>query len=382
MAAITKREGTYRIKVSCGYDAMGKQIIKSMTYKPKPSMTEKQIEKEVNRQAVLFEEEVKKGYHLTSLKLETFMEQWFIDYVDLKLKKTTITNYNRHKKRVYKHLGHLRIDKISPIDIQKFVSIMVSEELSANTIKNHVRLVSNVLNYAVKKRLLTYNPCVTVDYPKESKKQRNIFSLEEAKQFLTLLEEQDYENDMPFIAFFTLLVYTGARKSELLGLEWEDIDFRNQTISINKGYHYSSWHKETYIDTTKTKSSERMIKISDVPIKALEKLVKWQNEQKEICGNTWQETNRLFTDRIGKSLSPITPNYWLNKFCKKTDMKNVNVHSFRHFTASTLINQGVDIVSVQAVLGHSSPDITLNIYSHAFKNAKSKAAQAVVNALE
>ena len=86
MANITKRGDGYRIKVSCGYDARGKQIIQSMTWKPEPGMTEKQIEKELNRQAVLFEEECMKGNVVTAVKFETWARKWFSEYAALKLK--------------------------------------------------------------------------------------------------------------------------------------------------------------------------------------------------------------------------------------------------------------------------------------------------------
>ncbi len=80
MATIQKRNNSYTIKVSCGYNTQGKQIIQSMTWKPEPGMTEKQITKELNRQAVMFEEECCKGFQHKAVKFEVFCEQWFDEY--------------------------------------------------------------------------------------------------------------------------------------------------------------------------------------------------------------------------------------------------------------------------------------------------------------
>ena len=75
------------------------------------------------------------------------------------------------------------------------------------------------------------------------------------------------------------------------------------------------------------------------------------------------------------------PGYFLNKFCESTGVRRVTVHSFRHFNASALINEGVDVVTVQAALGHSTAATTLSIYSHAFSNAQTKAMEAISNAI-
>ena len=107
----------------------------------------------------------------------------------------------------------------------------------------------------------------------------------------------------------------------------------------------------------------------------------WQNEQKEICGGSWVDTNRLFTKWNGEPMAATAPAYFLDTFAKRNDMRRVTVHSFRHFNASALINEGVDVVTVQAALGHSTAATTLSIYSHAFSNAQTKAMEAISNAI-
>ena len=102
MASVEKRGNSYRIKVSCGYKVDGKQVTQRMTWTPDPDLTEKQIEKELQRQIVLFEEECKNKQVVSTIKFEPFAEEWFEDYAKLNLKSTTYTRQRQLTKRVYK----------------------------------------------------------------------------------------------------------------------------------------------------------------------------------------------------------------------------------------------------------------------------------------
>ena len=384
MATITKRGDTYRIRTSCGYDVNGKQVIKSMTYKPQPGMSDKAIEKEVNRQAVLFEEQCKQGQSVTAAKFETFAETWLKDYAEITVKRTTMCVYRELIKRIYPVIGHIRIDKISPLNIQKLVQTLSNEGMSPRTIKTYVRFVSGILNYAIKKRLITYNPCTTVDFPKERPKEQlthEIYSIEEVKQLLELLKQEDNEK-YPFYVYFVLAVYMGARKGELLGLEWKDIDFDNDMISINRAYYYSYLEREYYTDTPKTATSRRSLKLPVHVMETLRSLQVWQEKYRELCGGSWVDNDRLFTTYNGDVMATTAPRDYFQRFCKRNGIRYIKPHAFRHFNASILINSGVDIVTVQAALGHSTPITTLRVYSHAFNNAKTRAMEAIANAID
>jgi len=384
MATITKRGDTYRIRTSCGYDVNGKQVIKSMTYKPQPGMSDRAIEKEVKRQAVLFEEQCKQGQSVTAAKFETFAETWLRDYAEITVKRTTMCVYRELIKRIYPVIGHIRIDKISPLNIQKLVQTLSNEGMSPRTIKTYVRFVSGILNYAIKKRLITYNPCTTVDFPKEKRKEQlthEIYSIEEVKQLLELLKQESDEK-FPFYVYFVLAVYMGARKGELLGLEWKDIDFDNDMISINRAYYYSYLEREYYTDTPKTATSRRSLKLPAHVMETLQSLQEWQEKYRELCGGSWVDNDRLFTTYNGETMATTAPRDYFQRFCKRNGIRYIKPHAFRHFNASILINSGVDIVMVQAALGHSTPITTLRVYSHAFNNAKTRAMEAIANAID
>lgn len=381
MANITKRGGTYRIKVSCGYDVNGKQVTKSMTYKPQTGMSEKAIEKELQRQAILFEENCKYGQNVSAVKFQVFAQEWMNSYVELKLKRLTISRYRSMEKRTYAAIGHIRVDKITSTDIQRFVNILANEKFCTSTIRGYVGFVSAILNYAVRKRIIHSNPCTFIEFPPLKTKERAYYSNEEVRKFLKLIKKEPDEKK-PFVVFFIMLIYTGVRRGELLALEWKDIDFDNDTISINKAFYFSEYEKVLFTDTPKNKSSHRMIKLPKHVMKTLSEYRIWQDKRREICGASWIETDRLFTKWNGETMFTSTPYKFLRDFCKRVGLRKTDIHSFRHYHASALINSGVDVVTVQTVLGHSSPETTLRVYSHAFNNAQVRAMEAVASVID
>ena len=115
MATVTKRGDTYKITVSCGYDINGKQIRRNTTWKPASGMTKKQIEKELERQTVLFEERCRTGQYLDgSIRFADFAEKWMNDYADKQLKAKTVAGYKELLKRINPAIGHIKLEQIQP----------------------------------------------------------------------------------------------------------------------------------------------------------------------------------------------------------------------------------------------------------------------------
>lgn len=130
MATITKRKNSYLIRVSCGYDINGRQIVHSMTWKPEPNMTVRQTEKELQRQAVLFEDKCKTGQCLNgSIKFKDFVDIWRKEYAEKQLKASTITKYDVMLSRILPAIGHIRLDKIQPIHLTQFYNNLSEEDI-------------------------------------------------------------------------------------------------------------------------------------------------------------------------------------------------------------------------------------------------------------
>lgn len=385
MATIRRRpNGTYEIKVSCGYGVDGKQRNQYKSYKPEPGMTKRQIEKEVQRQAILFEEDCKRGQITAAVKFETFAEQWFEEYAKVNLRPTSYARMKQLTKRVYPAIGHKRLDKITARDIQKFVTDMLvngknmntGKPLSRKTAVHHLSFISDVFSYAVRMGMLCDNPCRRVFVPKQEQEEKQIYTIEQVK----ILYENLKSGPMKYQVYLLLSIYSGYRRSEMLGLEWKDIDFEHDLIHVRRTSQYTS-EKGIYTDTTKTRKSKRVSKMPASIMNLLRQFKADQNEEARRLGTKWEDYDRLFTKWNGAPMNPQTPFEWLKGYCERIGIPFRNIHSLRHLHASLLIFEGVDVVAVSEDMGHSVVGTTLNLYSHMFQEAKARNCDAISNAL-
>mgnify|MGYP002743709968 FL=1 len=385
MATIRRRpNGTYEIKVSCGYGVDGKQRNQYKSYKPEPGMTKRQIEKEVQRQAILFEEDCKRGQITAAVKFETFADQWFEEYAKVNLRPTSYARMKQLTKRVYPAIGHKRLDKITARDIQKFITDMLTngrnlnngKPLSRKTAVHHLNFISDVFSYAVRMGMLCDNPCRRVFVPKQEQEEKQIYTIEQVK----ILYENLKSEPMKYQVYLLLSIYSGYRRSEMLGLEWKDIDFEHDLIHVRRTSQYTS-EKGIYTDTTKTRKSKRVSKMPASIMNLLRQFKADQNEEARRLGTKWEDYDRLFTKWNGAPMNPQTPFEWLKGYCERIGIPFRNIHSLRHLHASLLIFEGVDVVAVSEDMGHSVVGTTLNLYSHMFQEAKARNCDAISNAL-
>lgn len=375
MATIRKRGDAYQIRVSTGYDTNGRHKEQAMTWKPEPGMTEKQIKKELNRQAVMFEEKCAHGYCAKAIKFQDLAEEWFEQYAAINLRHTTYDRLSKLRKRIYSAIGHLRIDKLSTRQLQAFVNSMAQEganmrngkPLAPKTIRHHLSLISDIYSYAVRMDMVSDNPCSRVVIPKGEVKEKEIYTQEEMMQLLELLMKEP----LKYRTFFFLIAYSGFRRSEMLGLEWKDIDWENNLISVRRTSNYVP-KIGIYTDTTKTRYSQRTIKLAD---EIMDMLREWQDEQAQqalAMGDKWVETDRIFTRPDGRPLDTNGPYSWLKKLCEENELPFYGIHTFRHFTASSMIAGGMDVATVSGALGHANVSTTLNVYTHQFQTAQAR----------
>jgi integrase len=249
---------------------------------------------------------------------------------------------------------------------------------SAKTIKNYVMFVSSVMNHAYRCGYISANPCVQLILPKSKRYNPVIYNLKEAEHFLRLLTT-DKDVPMRYRVFFILLLFGGYREGELLGFTWDDFDFENKIITVQREGAYTK-EKGLYTDEPKTERSKRCNKMPDFVMNLLLRYQKEREVERLSFLEEWKTTNRVFVSSTGRPLFPSAPLNWLRKFEKKHHLKRVNIHSFRHLNASLLITGGIDAKTVSEYLGHSDTTTTLNIYAHTFAFAKANASKAITSA--
>ncbi len=251
-----------------------------------------------------------------------------------------------------------------------------NSKLAPKTVKHYHTFITSVLERAVKWGYVYENPCKKIDPPKVDKKQIKCFSTEQAKIFLKGLENEC----LKYRVIFCILLFTGMRRGELLGLEWSDVDFEKYTITINRTSLYTV-SKGTFTDTTKNEYSLRTIYVSKELMDLLKLYYEEQQREKEALDDLWVDSNRICIQWNGKPMSTNTPYEILQKLLKKYELPQVSIHSLRHTNATIMIESGTDLKTTSARLGHSQASTTMNIYVHQIKSSNEHAAENISKAL-
>lgn len=389
--SIEKRgKNSYRLTVSEGFDLNGKPMIHRKTVHG----TKKDVEVELAK----FVTEVQNGLVIDgkSLKFSEFTEIWKRDYGSKELASSTYKRYCRMlETRLLPYFGHFYINKIKPTDIMKFYDLLekdtqlvrkkgnngskTKKPLSGKTILEHHRLLRAMLHKAVYWQLIVANPAERVQPPKARKPKRRSYDDEQTKVLLENLEQLSSE-DTKYKVAIILTVFTGVRLGELMGLEWQDVDFKNGIISINRSSQYLA-DMGVFTKVPKTESSIREIAIPEFIISLLEEYKLWYEEQKSIYGELWMNSDRLFVQADGKPMHPSTISKWFVKYVGQIGLPVINFHGLRHTNASLLVAQNIDIAVISARLGHAQISTTLDFYVHPLLSHNRKAGYALENLL-
>ena len=429
MASVTKRGNSYRITVSMGYDVNNKKLRESTTFTPDKNLTPKQEKKALDAFIYEFEKKVREGNFLSGerLTLQTFSEKWLNEYAKLKIEASTYERYEYEiKNKILPALGHLKLAEIKPIHIQSFYNNLLEDGVrqdgkqggySSASIKKYHNILNIMLKTAVKWQITDNNPCERVSLPKQTKAVDNIkfFTPEQTINFLDMLDKDliytykghsrtddtgkvYYVNEyterkkipLQFKVFFNLAIFGGCRNGELLALTWDDVDFENNTISINKAI--SMVKGKRIVKAPKTHTSIRTVSLPSNVMALVKQHKKEQTEKILKFGDYWHNENLLFTQDNGVGMYHQTP---YNKFKQLIKYYNENIaeneedklpdiplHGLRHTSATLLISEKVDIRTVSARLGHSQTSTTMNIYAHALKENDRIAADKLENLLQ
>lgn len=387
MASIEKRSSrngftSYRITVSCGYDSSGKKVRKSKTIELPVTMTDKQRDKELNRQAVDFENKVMNGNYsdTSNIKLSDFCAK-YLEFADTILAPTTKVFYIKVIDNIIKpSLGHMRLKDIKPIHAQQFIQTLSGEgirtdkksnKLSPSTVKRYFTVLKSIMAKAYKLELIDRNPTETskLDIPEVNEPDVEIFTKEETAHMLSCLDNEP----LMFQIFIHLAIVTGCRRGELVALKWQNVDFSNNFITV-KHSNYKLAGEDIKSKTPKTKSSIREIVIPTYLTELLKLYHIEQIKQKFMLGDKWANEEWIFTQWDGSAIHPCTPTKQFTKFLKRNNIPHRKFHSLRHTSATLLLSSGTNVKTVASRLGHTQLSTT-NRYVHSLRDSDEAAAQ-------
>lgn len=249
------------------------------------------------------------------------------------------------------------------------------EPLADKTILEHHRLISTILAQAEKEMLVPYNAAAKATPPRTTKKDPNYFQPETISAILEALESEP----LKWRLITHLLIVTGCRRGEIMGLRWEKVDFDNNRVKIDRAL-ISSKSKGVYEESTKTSD----IRYLTLPRETMDLLRLYKREQLRLQlanGDRWLHTGYVFTQDNGDHMNPDSITGWLKDFSTRHGLPHINPHAFRHTVASVLLANGTDIVTVSKQLGHASITTTESFYSHIIEENKAKAADCIANVL-
>lgn len=298
----------------------------------------------------------------SSISVSDYFDFWLHNYVEVNCKYNTITTYrNVIENHIKPELGDRKLKSLSPSLMQEFINNK-ADDFSRKTIDN----IYSVLNNAFKMAIMPYehlksNPIQYIRKPKFVNKKNNDLKIITLDEFNQLTERYTFSTSyhIPMQIGF----HTGMRVGEVCALTWDDIDFENKTVNIDKTMIMKKGVRFE-IGTVKNEGSERKIVVGDTLLKILKKQKAWQSQNKLRYGEFYakEDYNFICTREDG---SVITTNSLknLNKVAQKMGI-DFTFHSLRHTHASMLLENGANIKDIQIRLGHSKISTTLDIYSH------------------
>ena len=389
--SIEKRgKNSYRLVCYNGFDLNGNSIRHTKTIHGS--------KKDAKIELAKFVADVQNGMVIEgkALKFSEFTEIWKRDYGSKELAPSTYKRYIRMlETRILPYFGHFYVNKIKPTDIMLFYDQLSRDTqlirkkgnngaktikpLSSKTILEHHRLLRAMLHRAVYWQMIVSNPAERVQPPKTMKPKRKYYDDDQSKILLSNLMQLG-ENQIKYKVAIILTIFTGFRLGELMGLEWDDINFNDGIVSVNRSSQYLS-DKGVFTKTPKTESSIRDVAIPEFVISLLEEYKLWYEEQKSLYGDLWTNSNRLFVQADGKPMHPSTISKWFVKYVCQIGLPVNNFHGLRHTNATLLIAQNIDVAVVAARLGHAQITTTYNFYVHPIISHNKKAGYALEDLL-
>lgn len=369
----------YKFTACLERDRLGKQVRKYATWTLPDGLTPTKARKAAERAADDWEMEVRAEYQKEKelgaayrLPPEKRKDD-FVDFIEncwLPLevrsgnrKLTTVEFYRHTSKHIIKYFRGAVLQEISPMDIQRYLIYMRTtykskqgKALSDKSLRHQYIALSGIFSYAEKQEMIAKNPMTKVDPPKKGKKPIDALTQEQTRQFLSGLDDCPLD----FRCMLLLLLTTGIRRGECMGLKWGDIDQEASTVTIQRGVTYTP-ESGIVVSTPKTADSVRTIPLMD---KTLQTLQAYQEQTQQAHPDTILKEAFLFP-KDGDVFAARDPNSVtrrVKRFMKNNGLPDLSPHDLRHSCASLLLAEGADIKSVQEILGHADASTTLDFY--------------------
>ena len=378
----------YEIRVSRG---RGKSYLTTRWYPP-DGWSQKAIDRALTKEMADFERRCHEGEVISRaeqkesdlqqkreaakiLTLKKFGEEVFMPTKTVTLSENARCTYQGNLTHwIYPALGDLKMPDITPASISALLLSMQFQGKAQATCVKVYTILRSLFKMAYMSDVITINPMDKVERPKPRKdelKERDVeaYTIDEVQRIFSALANEP----LKWRALLRLLIDTGIRRGECCGLQWKDIDFRANTITISGNLCYTP-QKGIYLDTPKSGK----VRTIDVDPEIISLLHELRQEQASQAISTY-----VFTQpNSPEPMHPQSPAQYMQKFSKRYGVPNLHPHKLRHTFASIAITNGADVASVSEKLGHSDKAVTLRMYTHADQESMKRASQIFRDALK
>ena len=361
-------------RITIGQDIHGKQVRKSFSGYKKSEVVEKM------KKASTFSN-VSGIVDNGSQILGDFLKYWIFNIKAKEIKSTTVIRYDQLLRL---HIlpypyANTRVKDITILNLQNFINYLVEEEnTSALIAKNALNLIKLFLDYCIILGIIQNNPAYYVKVPKKETHintgKYRIFSRVEQDKIIAALDLSFFVDQMIFLDFFT-----GLRRNELRGLQWRH--FHDNSIIVDqqmrRSYTFNNDGENTLeknkLHSLKTECSFRTIPLPKIAVDFLNELKKQSSTKHKRLSKPFTPSSFIFSDDLCQPIEEKRPNRRLQSICRKLNLEPRPLHSIRHTYATRLFEEGVDIKTVQELMGHADYKTTLDIYTHVMPEKKKEA---------
>ena len=285
-----------------------------------------------------------------------FLNEWLERYVSKRVRGSTMDGYRQRAKHIVDGLGDVSIVDLRPDHLIEYYDSKLSN-LSASTITKHPHLIVGCLSDAVKWNLVARNVGIAVEPPRARKKEMRALSVSEIQRFL------DNCTTEPWRTIFHAFIWTGIRRSELLGLQWNDLDLNLALMTIRLSL--VRLQNCTFVtEEPKTSSGTRTLDLAPSTCLMLKEHRANHQQAIDLLGIPFSEAHLVFGHLDGTPRTPSTVTQQFERIASRAGLSEVRLHDLRHTHASLMLQQGTDIKTISTRLGHSSVPFTMDTYAH------------------
>lgn len=360
--------GSWKYVLEYGRDSTGKRLQTSKSGFPTKAAAQTALQEVVRT----FMTDV----HVHSLTIGEYLDTWLIGKHSLKPK--TVSVY-RDAIELYlrPHLGDIRLLELRAHHLDRFyVTISIGRRgrpLSPASIRRVHAVLRSALGTAVKRRLIPYNPAEHVELAPENPKRARPWSATQARHFLDIVK------DDRLATLYHLLLVTGMRRGEAVGLRWEDVDLDGECLFVVQ--QITEVRGRGVVGSPKTKRGTRVVPIDERTSGLLRQQRGAQRLERAAGGEVWEDTGLVFTRPDGRALRPEYVTRHFQSLAARAGLPTIRLHDLRHTNASLSLTAGVDLKVVSERLGHSQLAITADLYTHVSRGLGRSAANQIASVL-